>query len=118
MKRCTKCGETKSLANFGVRSASPDGLMYVCRSCYHGARPKREQKVSSGEAALVDKLLKARDRDLVLVVTAERLRDIVRLVSRGETDEALEMIREVQMRAPTLEDLGWHWRSTPRAEIA
>lgn len=41
MKVFTKCGESKSLDNFGVQSANKDGLMYHCKKCvseYHKAR--------------------------------------------------------------------------------
>lgn len=33
MKRCSKCGKTKSISEFSKRKASPDGLNYTCREC-------------------------------------------------------------------------------------
>lgn len=33
MKTCTKCGESKSLSEFGVRSSAKDGLSFQCKPC-------------------------------------------------------------------------------------
>lgn len=33
VKACSKCGETKSLTSFYRRSASPDGLQPLCKTC-------------------------------------------------------------------------------------
>lgn len=33
MKTCSRCGEEKSHEDFNKRSASPDGLQPLCRSC-------------------------------------------------------------------------------------
>lgn len=49
MKKCTTCLEEKSLADFQVRRASPDGLTHSCKSClrlrdalrYEKEKPKR-----------------------------------------------------------------------------
>ncbi len=32
-KRCTHCGETKSIDSFSKRSAAPDGRSYRCFAC-------------------------------------------------------------------------------------
>ena len=49
MKKCTTCLDEKSLADFQVRRASPDGLTHSCKSClrlrdllrYEKEKPKR-----------------------------------------------------------------------------
>jgi len=35
-KRCSKCGETKPVSDFGRRKASKDGLQIWCKKCTNG----------------------------------------------------------------------------------
>jgi len=38
MKTCKKCGETKSLLEFGKYKTQPDGKHYYCKSCHNENR--------------------------------------------------------------------------------
>lgn len=47
-KQCTKCKETKSVSEFGIRRSSKDGYQWQCRPCRNDAKnaarqSKREQ---------------------------------------------------------------------------
>lgn len=53
MKKCTRCGKTKALAEFSANKAAKDGLNYYCRPChslitkaYKSSHPE-EMKVSA-----------------------------------------------------------------------
>lgn len=39
-KKCTKCGEVKSVAEFSKNKSAPDGLQYHCKSCQSKAAAK------------------------------------------------------------------------------
>lgn len=48
-KTCTSCGITKSVDNFYRKSASPDGLMPVCKPCKSAAvRDWRDRRLAEG----------------------------------------------------------------------
>jgi len=47
MKKCTKCGETKSLSEFGKHSASKDGINPWCKKCVN-ASSRKWSKTSAG----------------------------------------------------------------------
>jgi hypothetical protein len=42
LKRCSKCGEWKSSADFTRNKSTPDGLQYYCRSCRKAGRDSHE----------------------------------------------------------------------------
>lgn len=58
-KRCTTCGQVKTLADFRVDSQKPDGLSYKCRSCFRsgwqnsppGVRQKSADRSKSRKAS-------------------------------------------------------------------
>lgn len=44
VKTCTKCHRTKNVVHFGVRKASPDGLMAKCKTCVSKANAEYKKK--------------------------------------------------------------------------
>lgn len=50
MKKCTKCGEIKSLAEYNKRSSAKDGLQHICKPCNIKAC-SRYAKSSQGKSA-------------------------------------------------------------------
>jgi hypothetical protein len=52
------------------------------------------------------------DHDLALVVSAEQLRDVIRLVQQNRRPEALTLLSQLQMQAPTLDDV-YHGAQLP-----
>lgn len=44
MKKCSSCKTLKPLSEFGKRSASKDGLMYACKSCWNSKNAIRASK--------------------------------------------------------------------------
>ena len=52
MKRCTKCGETKPLSEFGKHRLTKDGHAYRCKECAR-AYSKKYRKTASGIYQLI-----------------------------------------------------------------
>lgn len=41
MKRCSRCGQIKSVESFSKNRSAKDGLSYWCRQCYSGTRSSK-----------------------------------------------------------------------------
>lgn len=57
-KKCSKCGETKTLANFSKDSKAPDNLNRWCRVCHKASMRFRRYKLTADR---FEELLKAQD---------------------------------------------------------
>jgi hypothetical protein len=61
MKRCSKCGETKSLDSFGVHTRTKSGLNAHCKEC----RAAISRASRRDPAKLLRKLARLRENDLI-----------------------------------------------------
>lgn len=57
-KKCSKCGEVKTLDNFGKNKRSKDGLRYSCRECENSIRRKQNNNNNYKRAIINKSLLK------------------------------------------------------------
>ncbi len=94
-KRCTRCGETKEIAQFSLNRRSKDGLQYHCKLCqtiaykysdlkprynYLHTRPEREKQIVGD---FVSALLVAQDKTGVNFTADQISRAMFEMRQRG-----------------------------------
>lgn len=66
MKKCRRCNEEKLKSEFHKYSASPDGLNYMCKSCFIIYRNSPEERKQRGTSSKYTLGTKEYDRDCYL----------------------------------------------------
>ena len=51
MKRCTRCGETKSVDGFSRDRSKRDGLLPQCKECRHAYREAHREEIRAKDRA-------------------------------------------------------------------
>ena len=93
-KRCSKCGQIKSVSDFSKLSSSSDGLQYKCKACAKAYRDARIEEVrEQGRQYYAD------NREIV--------REKARAKYRLDPEKILKGNRDWQRRNPIKVKLAW-----------
>lgn len=83
MKKCTKCKKNKPVSDFGVRTASKDGLTPHCRQC----------------KAIIDKKYKNKNKDKIKAKKRSERKRVKNATPNSLSKEAKIAIRDIYIKS-------------------
>ena len=105
MKECTKCGETKSVSEYGKKKSNKDGLKYACRCCL--AIDKKRWKKNNIEKVLAEK---KRYREKYREVIAEQSKKRMRIRSKNALAAVYEIVNRITGKSYVVQSTSWKSR--------
>ena len=105
MKECTKCGETKSVSEYGKKKSNKDGLKYACRCCL--AIDKKRWKKNNIEKVLAEK---KRYREKYREVIAEQSKKRMRIRSKNALAAVYEIVNRITGKSYVGQSTSWKSR--------